>query len=201
MALWHVPKMWPNSTVYILGGGPSLADVDVERLRGQNVIATNDAFLLGRWIPVMYFMDCKWFKWHDTELADWPGIRVTSCRECKDISWIKYLDTGHRTDLDERPTRLSRGTNAGFGAMALAIKLGAVRPVLLAFDMRVVNGKANWHDNHQREVSDNIYESQFFKSFAAAKGILKARGIEVINATPGSALPMFPIVSPEEVYP
>jgi len=201
MALWNVPEMWPGATVYILGGGPSLADVDVERLRGQHVIAVNNAYKLGRWIPVMYFMDCKWFEWHGEDLAGWPGLRVMSCHKCKDISWLKYLEAGHRTELDNRPSRLTRGTNGGFGAMALAIKFGATRIILFGFDMKQLGGKDNWHEPHPRGTPKNIYGSQFIKSFESVKGELAARGIKVINATPGSALHTFPIVSPEEVYP
>lgn len=198
---WDVPKMWDGATVYILGGGPSLRDVDINRLRGQHIIAVNNAYQLASWIPMMYFMDTVWFRWHAESLANWPGIRVTSCRECENTSWVKFVDQGHRRELDERPHFMMRGTNAGFGAMAIAIKLGAMKVILLGFDMQLVNGNANWHEDHERVTIAEIYKRQFLKSFASVKGELIERGIEVINATPGSALTTFPIVSPKEVYP
>lgn len=201
MAIWHVPKMWKGSTVYILGGGPSLQDVDIDRLRRQHVIAVNNSYQLASWIPMMYFMDCVWFHWHMKELSSWPGIRITSCRECLETPWVKYLDQGHRTKFDDRPHFMTRGTNAGFGAMVIAIKLGATKIILLGFDMRLIDGNANWHKDHDRETPEEIYAHQFYKSFNQIKPELEIRGIEVINATPGSALPTFPIVSPEEIYP
>lgn len=201
MTVWSVPRMWKGSTVYILGGGPSLASVDIERLRGRRVIALNNAYRLANWFPMMYFHDCIWWSWHAKELASWPGVRVTSCVECQNVPWIRFLHHGNRATLDIRPQYLSRGSNAGFAGMSLAEKLGAQRIILLGYDMRVVAGQHNWHKDHQRVVNATIYQSEFIDPFIAVAPLLKVRGIEVINATPGSALTAFPIRTPEEVYP
>lgn len=198
---WNVPPMWKGCPVYILAGGPSLNNVDIDRLRGARVIAVNNAYLLARWIPVMYFMDCKWFGWHDEELAKWPGLRVTTCKTFQDVPWLKFLKHGSRMGLDTRSGHLSRGTNAGYGALALAVKLGGNPIYGFGFDMKQVDGNDNWHTEHKRKTPSNIYEHQFFKPFAAAKAILDERGIQFYNATPGSALPYFPIISLEEAYP
>jgi len=60
--LWRVPRLWPGGECFILGGGPSLKDVDMSRLKGHRVIAVNNAFKLADWIDVMFFGDPRWLK-------------------------------------------------------------------------------------------------------------------------------------------
>lgn len=198
---WSVPEIWKGGTCYVLGGGPSLAKIDIERLRGQRVIAVNNAYQLARWIDVMYFMDKVWFGWHQEELTKWPGIKVCCAVGLGHIKWLRCLEMGRREGIDDRPTHLSRGSNSGCGAIGLAAKFGVERINLLGFDMHTVDGQHNWHGSHQRDVPPNIYQTQFTRSFNILKKALDGRGIEIVNATPGSSLTTFPIVDPEEVLP
>ena len=55
--LWTAPRIWDGGECFILGGGPSLAAVDVGQLRGRRVIAVNQAYKLGDWIDVLFFGD------------------------------------------------------------------------------------------------------------------------------------------------
>lgn len=62
----------------------------------------------------------------------------------------------------------------------------------------------NYHSRHFRRVSPDIYRRTYMapgKGFDTLLTPAKAAGIEIINATPGSALRDFPIVDPEEVLP
>ena len=49
--------MWDGGECFLLGGGPSLHEVDVNRLRGRRVIAINQGYKLGDWIDVLFFGD------------------------------------------------------------------------------------------------------------------------------------------------
>lgn len=201
MSAWKVPKLW-SSRFYILGGGPSLNNINVERLRGQNVIAVNNAYRLGDWIPVLYFMDCAWWEWHKDELPLHPGLKITTCTHLKRNKYgVKWLERGIRDSYDIRPNFLSRSSNSGHGALCLGVKLGGMEAILLGFDMHAKEGH-NWHKDHKRKnIPDTIYETNFHKSFEPLKKDLDKMGVKVWNATPGSALETFPIVDPEDFLP
>lgn len=202
---WPVPRLWPDRTVFILGGGPSLAGVDVERLRGQRVIAVNNAFKLGRWIDVMYFGDCRWLKWHKEELAKWPGLKVTTCdQHLSNLGLDLNIKVVHKkasqTGLFRDPTTLAWNLSSGACAINLATHFGAKRIILLGYDMRKVDDRCNWHVEHPNAEKHNPYE-KFMGRFPAIAQDLSLMGVECVNATPGSALRVFPIVDPETVMP
>ena len=90
------------------------------------------------------------------------------------------------------------GNNGGFQAMNLAVHLGAKRILLLAFDMRRVGNRAQWHDKHKRPTPPDVYANNMIPQFEAAVKDLDMLGVKVINCTPGSALKCFPIMPVEE---
>lgn len=206
----NIPPLFKGRMVHILGGGPSLKNVDIERLRGEAIIAVNDAFLLANFISVMYFHDGKWFYMRKNKkaprncdlLAKWHGIKVTTAQDLKNVSWLKFLEHGHIREIDDRKGYLTRRSNGGFASMMLAEKLGGAGVYLHGFDMRVVDGRHNYHDNHARGVPESIYESMFIPVFKSTAPLLAERGFKVINATPNSGLgDIFPNITPEESYP
>jgi len=203
---WAVPELWSGRTIYILGGGPSLADFNWERLRGERVIAVNNSYMPGRapWAPVLYFMDWGWYNIHKEALGRWSGLKITACDKCKDEPGVRVLKWRHRLGLDDDPRFMTRGTCAGFGATSVGAKLGGKgsRLILLGFDMQMVDGRHNYHSGeHKMTVDKAIYVNNFIAPFRSLVAPAKERGIEIINATPGSALPFFPIVHPDEVIP
>ena len=77
--------------------------------------------------------------------------------------------------------------------------LGCNPIVLVGFDMKTEKGKHNWHDNHTREMPDDIYENYYMRPFYPLAKDAKELGVSIINCTIGSALDTFPIVALEEV--
>jgi len=74
------------------------------------------------------------------------------------------------------------------------------RIVLLGFDMRKVDGKTNWHDDYgvPKKFQFNPY-SRFLKPFDGIAKDLNRQNVECVNATPDSALDVFPKLSLDEV--
>jgi hypothetical protein len=70
------------------------------------------------------------------------------------------------------------------------------RIVLLGFDMRKVDGKNNWHDYHDEMTTE--YDKHLLPMQQVAVEA-KELGLEIINATPGSAITVWPIVDPADV--
>ena len=198
---WVIPEIW-NGDCFILGGGPSLKDFDAGRLKNKRVIAVNNTYRIAPWADVCYFMDAIWYEWHKEELLNtYHGILITTSKQQRDDPNVKFLERGpSRLGIAREPSRLVRGTNAGYGAIGIAVHLGAKRIILLGYDMKVgKDGEHNWHKDHKRKVPAQVYKNQFMGGYLSLPAPLKERGIEVLNATPGSELEVFPKVNIEEI--
>lgn len=89
--------------------------------------------------------------------------------------------------------------NTGQGAINIAYLFGASRIVLLGFDMRMISGQHNWHNKHKGATSHKRYSDVFGPAITKASGVLKAKGVEVINTAKDSALKCFPYVPLREI--
>ena len=197
---WSVPCRWQGRTAFILGGGPSLAEVDVDRLQGLGpVIAVNDAGLIrAPWADVLYFSDGeqRWFGWNKDQLPLYRGPLIVTRQEVAAGSHdIKLLGWAKGVALSTDP-RFVAGYCGGSNAINLAFLFGASRIVLFGFDMR----PGNWHDRHKKPARDN-YRDRFIPAIERMAVVLAMHSVEVVNATPGSALACFPIRTPAEIMP
>ena len=197
---WKVPKIWDKATCYIIGGGPSISSFDLNLLKGRKVIATNNVYQLIPWVDYLFFMDKGWIKKHHLSIAKLPCIKFTVMREAgkyQRIMNLKFIERDGRFGFSRRPNRLTHGGNSGYCALQLAYLFGATRIVLVGFDMKVVNKQHNYHSGHKRKMDVSIYKDGYVKGFESLKDCKKF-GIEILNATPGSALTCFPFVDFEE---
>ncbi len=228
-----IPKLWPDRTCYIIGGGPSLRLFDIDRLKGQRCIAVNEAYTIAPWVDVLFFNDEPWWKRHRTKLLDFGGLKVTTCEALRDKPGIKVVERKNSPPgiAHHHPTWIRWNMSSGGAAINLAYHFGVSRIILLGFDMRRVwlcqkcghehdmgtmhsvlaapcpkcgaesDRRHNWHMNHEvRKVGFNPY-IEFLKPFPRIASDLRHLGVECINATPGSALQVFPICHPDEVLP
>lgn len=197
---WTAPRIWPNETVYIIGGGSSLKDVDLEPLHQRNVIGCNDAYMLGSWIDVCCFGDIKWFGEHKERLKDFLGLKVTWREEYLQESGIHVMK-GEPRGLILKPGWIGWNTNTGAMAINLAVVFGAKKIVLLGFDMKLdKDGENNWHKNNVDKPDKDVFK-KFLKSFLYLQLDMKKKvpDVEVLNATPDSRLKAFPKVDLKEV--
>jgi len=221
--LWRVPRMWEGSDCFILGGGPSLPVEKLgehkfrltpeieEKLKDRHVIATNMAFRLAQWIPVTYFGDCPFWRRHGNEraLADFLGLKVTCCEDAAQrphfdrlgIKMLKREYVPHGISRDPHVLRFN--FQSGGAAINLAAHFGVRRIVLFGYDMRDVDGHGSWHDWYgqpkpKKGKVKGRYD-KFLRPFPMIARDLERLRIEVVNATPGSILPQFPIVNLEDV--
>ncbi len=218
MKFWLVPPEWAGETAFLLAGGPSLRGFDASVLRGRRVIAINNSWELAPWAAVLYFCDMKWWTWH--------GDRVSSEFEGRYIVTPAFTDSRVKTikltggaGLETDPAALRNGHNSGYQAINLAYHFGVRRIVLLGYDMRVIKrtldvhgiphdalGRfttlTHWHSGHPRmsaeHVQHNIEKSMLPKFPSLAEALAKT-DVEVINATPGSALKCWPYRPIEEL--
>lgn len=185
-----------GETIHILGGGPSLAGLDKARLGADVVIAVNNAGLdVMPEAHVLLVMDRRWFDWNRDRLHlnrspvcfvrqnQFPKVwelKATACAFDHD----KHADLSHTRGM-------LAGACGGAAAINLAFLMGATRIVLHGFDMR----PGNYHADHRVETPDHLYRDVFIPSLERMAAALPPR-VEVVNATPGSALTCFPMLEP-----
>jgi len=206
---WSVPEMWKGETVYIIGGGPSVNSTNLSLIYDKPVIACNQALELHPW-PVCYFKDKMWFQQNRDVLRKFSGLKITNNDVAKDLEGIKWLKRHvrshkkgqHLVPLAPNPTKLMFGNNSGLEACDLARLFGASRIILVGMDMRMIDGEHNFHDAHKkwrkRTVDEHRYKNQFVWMFDLVRPQFEELNIEIINATPNSALDCFPIMPLEE---
>jgi hypothetical protein len=191
-----IGRIWEGETVVIIGGGPSLTRDDVEYCRGKaRIIAINNTYLLAPWADIVYFADARWYSWHKTraEFKALPGPLVTieNGGLPKADARVHCLRVGRPQGLSTKPDTLHTGSNSGFQSVNLCYLAGVRRIVLLGFDMRAVNKRTHWHPGHPVRTPETVYARLMVPRMKTALPQLHAAGIEVINATPGSALRLF----------
>ena len=204
-----MPRVWPGETIVCIGTGPSLTSDQVNECRDNcRTIVVNDAYKLAPWADVLYSCDARWWIWHN-QAPNFLGVKVG-------LAWDgttgKMYPQWHQQNLGQirklastgdagleivDPRGLRNGRNSGYQAINLAVHLGAGRVVLLGYDMKRTNGKNHFFGDHPGKVPAPPF-GKFRRAFKSLKNPLKDLGIDVLNATPGSALNTFPMVDIEE---
>ena len=207
-----MPKIWKDNTAFILGGGPTLATVDFDLIKDRRIIAVNNAYgdpvlnakgktvgyLPRSWVDVCFFGDARWYGWHKRDLFGFPGLIITCRQELyREDGQVRATMRGRSEGLDPRPDRLAWNRSSGGAAIDLAFHFGVKRIVLLGYDMRRVDDRANWHEDHPAPHK-NPYD-RFLDPFPAIARDAAEFGLEIINATPNSAIKLFRFMTLEEI--
>jgi hypothetical protein len=199
--------------VAIIASGYSTKLCDLNLLRGRaRVIAIKENIEKAPWADAIYGCDGAWWRyrlpmltkyngmkicWSGSGLGNQPGmIKVDIVKPKKGSLYSDDLSFG--TD------KIGGGGNSGFQALNLAINWGAgiLHPIILiGFDLHEVHGK-HWYGRNKWPMANNPDSSNFRRwnsAFEKAAVACKARGIKVLNASKGTSMRCFPIVTYEEV--
>lgn len=192
----RVPRLWPGQTVAILASGPSLCADDVARVMaaGLPIVAIKEAQRLAPMADVLYACDAKWWRHFGPSLTGFTGLRYA----LEATPYAQTLRNSGYTGLDLDPTALRTGKNSGYQAVNLAVHLGAAKIVLLGFDMQPGKNGDHFFGAHKYPGAVQPRFRDFREMFLTIVDPLKAAGVEVVNATPGSALEAFPLVTLDE---
>jgi hypothetical protein len=208
---WVCPRLFEGESVFVLGNGPSLRETRLEGLRARRTVAVNSAALLAPWAQVVFFGDARWWWLNRGWAAGLPGLKVTLSRfwvdadgvrreePVTDVPGVYVMRQKGMNGLCMAPDALTWNLSSGGSAIDLAVHLGARRVVLVGFDMRCgEDGRRNAVPNANKcsckWESMNV-EGMWRRMAEAAMD----RGVEIVNATPGSALRTFPMVDLEGV--
>jgi hypothetical protein len=176
------------------------------------ILAVQDAYKLLPYADALYgccpswwrvHRDCCGFanpKWTTHEGGkDSSNQKLAPDAELKaplaDLFGLQCVRGEHGDQFSLDPEVIRYGSNSGFQAINLAILLGCKRIVLVGFDMRCPSGEAHFFGNHPKPLHQNKDEDyrRFIPHFARAAKALPA-DVEIVNATPASALSCFPMM-------
>jgi len=193
-----ISPIWAGETVFVIGGGPSLKDVNWNILAGKKTIAINKSFLNYPNADVLYWTDSRFYSWYNQQIDEFNGIKYTIRYSVNYTGNINLLKKGRRYGLESRTDTLAHGNNSGYAAINLAYHLGAKKIVLLGYDMGNVNGESHFHGGYPiKATGDDVYEKQFIPGFNQLAEDLKKKNVEVWNACKTSKLLAFPKISLE----
>ena len=202
---------WKKQRCFIIGGGESLKGFDFSKLRNELVIGVNRAYEKVD-CTINYAMDHNLYRWitggelgqeAKKKFEDFKGIPIwldsAGYNYPKGIFILNKLS--HHKKSYAMKDGLKSGTNAGFGALSLAVCLGANPIYLLGFDMCGKEGKqAWWHDGYPEDQIDSVYKS-FIYDFRSVESELREKGIQVINLNSESSLKCFEFGKFEDIKP
>lgn len=210
MPAFAIAPEWRGDTAFIIAGGTSVASQGIERLRGRRVLVVNSSYEAAPWAPVLYFADRRWYFEHYTRPAfkAFAGLKI-SCngqpqvRSNPEISWLRRVvpnfDPTHGPlgpGLAEDPAAVVSNRTSLQGAINIAAHYGVARIVLLGADMcRSVDGRTHHHSAHRwnNKPGTETWDVQMVQ-LALVVEPLKSRGIDVVNCSPISRLPWWPIM-------
>lgn len=180
---------WSRETCVILASGPSLTPEQIDAVKRSTAksITTNSTAFVAPWASVFYACDHLWFKKYHTKLdikRCWTQDRASAERY-----GINYIRQSARPGLGKREVQVNG--NSGTAAINLAYLFGCRRILLCGFDMREIKGRKHHHADHPAPL---VQASQFGEWIHKLKQVsvdLVAEGCEVVNCTPGSAVPYF----------
>lgn len=199
---------WKGRRCFILAGGPSLSNFNFDILKDEITIGINKAFIEFS-TTLNYSLDKKFYCYvtgahTHPDLKDLPrqwseyaGLKVfllesSNKSTYKDVYTVKRkITSGISFSLDEG---IISKSNSGFGAIMLAIALGANPIYLLGYDMKIVDGKTHWHEGYPNQDSVKIFTSKLDKynrRFEEYAPRIEEAGISVINLSHNSALECF----------
>ncbi len=200
MKYWSVPPIWKDEPVcFLLGCGPSLVALNkfLPLCEYGKVIAINDAYRMCPKADVLYFHDDAWWQsnWFDAGMK-FQGQYYVSINGI--TPGTHQLRNTGPTGLETDPTGLRHGSNSGYQAINLAFLFGVKKIVLIGYDLQTVAGQVHWRirgdKREQLEAADKCMSTVMLPKFATLKAPLEKHGVTVLNASPDSALKVWPYV-------
>lgn len=166
----------------------------------KHVIGVNCSFYFGNWVDVLFFGDNSFFLGHKDNITKFRGIKV-SCHDTvirHTSCGVKFMARDRfKLGISKNPNTVCWNYNSGAAAISLAVHLGAKRIVLVGFDMKVENNQPHWHNIYNSIEAATLKAKlppfhKHLEGFPQIAKDAKEMGIEIINASPNSAITVFP---------
>jgi hypothetical protein len=196
---WSVPREWPGECCFIVAGGPSVIEHDLEQLRGRRVVVINSSVHAAPWADFLYFADWRW--WNEPEnraaVANFGGRVVTTSQMVRDAK-VLICRKVNPPGLAQAPNCLTQKWTSLTGATNLAAHLvgrGGTIVWLGADGKPAADGRVWHHKPHRWGPKPERYD-RHRGDIATMVDPLRVMGITLLNASPDSAYAdLWPVVS------
>ena len=194
-----------HSTIVAVGTGPSLTleQIDTARRKDFTLYGVNRTFADIPDLAVLHGCNTEFWDHYAEQVKDHPAQKWTTRPEAAaKYPWLNYIAEVDKSGLSTDPKVLHHGHSSGYQLVGLAYHHGATRIVLIGYDMRfpagydgkarVTGGKRHYFDEYPAplqhwpsvQVRNGVHDGlvEYYRS-------IKDQGlVEIVNATPGSAL-------------
>jgi len=208
---------WQGKRCFIIGGGESIKGIDFNRLKGEHVIGVNRSFEFVD-TEILFLMDIKF---HDEvtkgtlneytkkdvkkKWDEFKGVKVLLCPVSpypldSTIHMVRRIERKYVSlDISEG---VYGGSNSGFGALMLAIAMGANPIYLLGYDLRVEHF-THWHSGYPKQTYYEQKEKtiRFRDGFMEFSKTIKSLGFNVVNLFRDSGINCFEFDDIDAVLP
>jgi len=186
---------WKGQRCFIVAGGESVNDFDLKLLNGEHTIGVNLAFR--KFNPeIIYGMDARLWGWiENNETGPHDKALFDSCKAIK--VWSDISTSPLPEDIVSAPSigrpgvsrslkeGIGAGTNSGFGAINIALCLGASEIYLIGYDFY----GDRWHAGYpQHGEAGNDFHKQCYEETSEQ---YKEFPSKIINLNPKSRLRIF----------
>ena len=193
-----------DGPIIVAAPGPSLTEEVAEQCRGHHVICIKWAALRIPWADVLYACN----QWHWDEANGFPSFqgerwschhdRIDNKRAAAEW-WGIRLVRGDRIvppRFSTNPSVIYYGNCSGFQGLGFAVHWlrRPGRIVMVGYDFRGEGKEKYFLGEHPKGPSCGGKFVTYRPSFESAAKQLP-EGIEIVNATPGSALKCFPMMN------
>lgn len=192
--MWTVEPEWQGETVWIIGGGPSVADLDLSALQGRRVIAVNSSWAVYPAADILFFADARWWGLNRPKVEAGFSGRIATCASgtpSKRLLRLHRMDAQH--GLSNIRNTVCVGRTSIQGAMNLAVHLGVSRIVLVGVDGGPDGKRTHHHEPHPWPQRPNCWGEQI-ANLGKTVPHLERLGVEVVNANPASQVPWWRLV-------
>ncbi len=199
----RIEPEWRGETAFLVCGGPSFATVDVELLRGRRTMVVNSSLYAVPFADALFFGDERWEIENRAAVKAFKGRVLSSSYGNVHCSYIEFL---RRPKPSEVPPGLSADPSEAWmrhsstrGAINVLRHYGVRRIIGLGLDGGPdASGRLHHHQDHPWGMNKDIWSLQA-EELSHVAAALEACGIELLNASPGSKIPFWPIVRLEDV--
>jgi hypothetical protein len=198
-----IPRAFDGKTAVLMATGPGLtpevvAEVMDARLRQElYLFGCNDAYRIAPYLNVHYACDFAWWRKHfenmvhyETTHGMWTQEPNMSQHSFPGLHRIKGCGA---KGLSRKQDLIHFGNNSGFQLINLAYLFGITKFILCGYNMQVIGGKKHFFGEHPEGLNRGGGYTGFIQNYDTIKPA--DYGIEIINATPQTALRAFPKMS------
>ena len=184
---------WDDRPVAVIGGGPSVKDIDFDMLRGAHVLAVKNTIFDVPWADAG-FAHGNYEEMRD-KLADVPArvywALYADQRHPAPLKNVTFLKRQYGVGMSDDPGVIYGGATSGFAAMQICIHKRAKSIVLFGFDY----DRATSTTTDTRGFKRVANWREWAEHFRVYVPHLTKHGISVANACPSSAISCFQKVS------